>query len=157
VETGLSLSLGQDWQWQLAYTWLDAHFRDSYLTCARSGCATPDTAVAAGTDIPGTARQQLYSRLGWQRSAWSAAMEVSAVSSVTVNDTGSESAPGYALLNLEAARRWTLAGSSLRAFARLDNALDRDHAGSVIVNEGNGRYYEPGPDRSVWLGLEWRR
>lgn len=157
VETGLSLSLGQDWQWQLAYTWLQASFRDGFLTCARSGCATPDTPVAAGTRIPGTARQQFYSRLAWEPARWSAAMEVTAVSSVSVNDIGSESAPGYALLNLEAARRWTWPGSSsLRAFARIENALDRDYAGSVIVNEGNARYYEPGPERSLWLGLEWK-
>lgn len=157
VETGLSLSLGQDWQWQLAYTWLDTRFRDGFLTCARSGCATPDTPVAAGTRIPGTARQQFFSRLAWEPAQWSAAMEVTAISSVSVNDIGSESAPGYALLNLEVARRWPLAeSSSLRAFARIDNALDRDYVGSVIINEGNARYYEPGPDRSLWLGLEWK-
>lgn len=157
VETGVTLSLGQDWQWQLAYTWLKASFRDAFLTCARSGCATPDTPVAAGTRIPGTARQQVYSRLAWEPARWSAAMELSALSAVSVNDIGSESAPGYALLNLEAARRWSLpAASSLRAFARIDNALDRDYAGSVIVNEGNARYYEPGSGRSLWLGLEWK-
>ncbi|HVK51276.1 MAG TPA: TonB-dependent receptor [Pseudoxanthomonas sp.] len=157
VETGLNLSLGEDWQWQLAYTWLQAEFRDGFLTCARSGCAVPDTPVAAGARIPGTAQQQFYSRLAWQRAAWSAAAEVSALSSVSVNDIGSESAPGYALISLEAGHRWTLGDSSLRAFARVDNVLDRDYVGSVIVNEGNARYYEPGPDRSVWLGLEWKR
>ena len=44
----------------------------------------------------------------------------------------------------------------LRVFARVDNLLDRDHVGSVIVNEGNGRFYEPGSGRTWLLGLEWR-
>ncbi|GGD50362.1 TonB-dependent receptor domain-containing protein [Pseudoxanthomonas indica] len=157
IETAVNLSFGQDWQWQLAYTWLQAEFRDGFLTCARSGCATPDTPVAAGARIPGTARHQFFSRLAWQPAVWSAAAEVIAIGDVSVNDIGSESAPGYALVNLEAGRRWQWGASSLRAFARVDNALDRDYVGSVIVNEGNARYYEPGPDRSVWLGLEWRR
>ena len=29
-----------------------------------------------------------------------------------------------------------------------DNLLDRRYAGSVIVNEGNGRFYEPAPGRN---------
>jgi len=43
----------------------------------------------------------------------------------------------------------------LRVFARIDNALDRSYVGSVIVNEGNGRFYEPGPRRGFMLGAEW--
>ena len=44
---------------------------------------------------------------------------------------------------------------TLRGLLRVGNLLDRRHVGSVIVNEGNGRYYEPGPGRSLLLGLEW--
>ena len=155
-EVGANGVLGEDWQWQFAYTWLDAEFRDGFLTCARSGCATPDTPVATGTRIPGTVRQQVYGRLQWQPSAWSLAAEAVGVDAVSVNDIGSEQAPGYAVLNLEAAYRWRFDTASLRAFLRVDNALDQTYVGSVIVNEGNGRYYEPGPDRGVVLGLEWK-
>ncbi len=28
-------------------------------------------------------------------------------------------------------------------FGRIDNLFDREYVGSVIVNESNGRYYEP--------------
>ena len=42
-----------------------------------------------------------------------------------------------------------------RASLRVENVFDRSYVGSVIVNEGNGRYYEPGPSRSVQLGLRW--
>jgi iron complex outermembrane receptor protein len=38
----------------------------------------------------------------------------------------------------------------LNAFVRGDNLADRRYAGSVIVNEGNGRYFEPAPGRT-WL------
>lgn len=41
----------------------------------------------------------------------------------------------------------------LSAYARVDNLFDRRYAGSVIVNESNGRYYEPAPGRSVGVGL----
>jgi iron complex outermembrane receptor protein len=36
---------------------------------------------------------------------------------------------------------------------RVDNLLDRHYAGSVIVNEANGRFYEPGAPRSILVGL----
>jgi iron complex outermembrane receptor protein len=38
----------------------------------------------------------------------------------------------------------------LKAFVRVDNLLDRKYAGSVIVNEGNSRFFEPAPGRT-WL------
>ncbi|RBC19577.1 hypothetical protein BRN37_20680, partial [Xanthomonas oryzae pv. oryzae] len=51
--------------------------------------------------------------------------------------------------------RWTTTLGALRTFARVDNVLDRQYVGSVIVNDGNGRYYEPGPDRTYTVGLQW--
>mgnify|MGYP006968057226 CR=1 FL=1 len=43
-----------------------------------------------------------------------------------------------------------LPGGELRAFARLENVLDQAYIGSVIVNDGNGRFFEPAPGRT-WL------
>ena len=40
----------------------------------------------------------------------------------------------------------------LIAFARIDNLFDHRYVGSVIVNEGNGRYYEPAPGRNWPVG-----
>ena len=157
LETSFDTRLGEDWQVQLAYTRLLAEFRDDFLICNRTGCTVPDTRVAAGTRIPGTARDQFFGRLQWQSGGWQAAMETVAVSDVSVNDIGSESAPGYALLHLELSHRWSLGQGSLRGFARIDNALDHRYIGSVIVNEGNSRFYEPGPDRTFLVGAEWKR
>jgi iron complex outermembrane receptor protein len=44
-------------------------------------------------------------------------------------------------------------GWNLSATARIDNLLDRRYAGSVIVNEGNGRFFEAAPGRSFVLKL----
>ncbi|MNL35300.1 hypothetical protein D3C87_1573240 [compost metagenome] len=41
----------------------------------------------------------------------------------------------------------------LNAYARVDNLFNRRYAGSVIVNESNGRYYEPAAGRSGGLGV----
>lgn len=155
LELAATLPLAASWALQLAYTRLDARFRDGFLQCSGAGCTTPGTRVPAGTPIPGLARDQFGARLRWRGTDFNAAAEITALSRVGVNDSGSEQAPAYALLNLEAGRDWRLRQGLLHGFARLDNVFDRRHVGSVIVNEGNGRYYEPGAQRSLTLGLRW--
>lgn len=147
--------IGATQQLQLAYTFVDATVRDGYLTCASSGCATPTAAVASGSRLPGVPRQQLFARWQWQPAQWQFAAESVASGATVVNDLATERAPGYALVNLEASRRWSTTQGALRTFARIDNVLDRQYVGSVIVNDGNGRYYEPGPDRTYTVGLQW--
>jgi iron complex outermembrane receptor protein len=41
----------------------------------------------------------------------------------------------------------------LYLFGRIDNVTDRRYIGSVIVNEANGRYFEPAPGRRFFVGL----
>jgi iron complex outermembrane receptor protein len=36
----------------------------------------------------------------------------------------------------------------------VDNLADRRYIGTVIVNDGNGRYFEPGTDRTYMLGAK---
>jgi iron complex outermembrane receptor protein len=43
-----------------------------------------------------------------------------------------------------------------RVFAAIENLADRRYVGSVIVNEANGRYFEPGSGRTFLLGAELR-
>ena len=147
--------LAQALDLQVAWTWLQAEVRSAYLACAGSGCAVPDTLVSAGSRLPGVPRQQAFARLEWQPRDWLWAAEVTGSSDTVVNDLATERAPGYAVMNVEAARRWTLRGGDLRVFARVDNLLEQAYIGSVIVNDGNGRYYEPGPDRRGSLGVQW--
>jgi iron complex outermembrane receptor protein len=155
VELQYRQPLAEQLELQLAWTWLQAQVRSPYLACAASNCAVPDTVVAAGSRLPGVPRQQAYARLQWSPGQWQWGLEAAASSDVVVNDIATERAPGYALLNLEAGRRWTLQSGDLRAFARIDNVLDQRYIGSVIVNDGNGRFFEPGPDRRASVGLQW--
>ncbi|HEX4854449.1 TonB-dependent receptor [Arenimonas sp.] len=153
VELEVAAPLGEAMSLQLAWTGLDATMRQDYFACAGAPCTVPTQRIARGTRLAGVPRSQ--GRLRWDgwRGDWRGFAEVRGVSAVTVNDAGSDRAAGYGLLDLGVT--WS-ATPRLDAFLRLDNALDRRHAGSVITNDGNGRYFEPGAPRTLWLGLDFR-
>ncbi|HEU0154060.1 MAG TPA: TonB-dependent receptor [Arenimonas sp.] len=154
LELALNAALGEAMSLQLGFTRLDARMRQDYLACAGAPCLVPTQWVASGTRLAGVPASQ--GRLRWE--GWRGGMrgfaEVRGLSAVGVNDVGSERAPGYALLDL--GLTWA-ATPRVEAFVRLDNALDRRHVGSVITNDGNGRFYEPGAPRTLWLGLALQR
>jgi iron complex outermembrane receptor protein len=115
--------------------------------------------IAAGNRIVGTQRGNAYAELAWQpAAATELALEVRAASVTMANDSNTQAAPRYALLNLRASQRYALPERfSLELLARLDNAADRRYVGSVIVNDANGRYFEPGAPRSAFLSLRLSR
>ncbi len=148
LEASYLQPLGAQADLALAYTRIEATVRDAY--------PLPGGMVRAGARLPGVPQQQWNARLQYRPGPWQWAAELVASSDTVVNDLATESAPGYALLNLEAARRWRTTQGTLRAFARLDNVLDQRYIGSVIVNDGNQRYFEPGPDRRLSVGVQWQ-
>jgi iron complex outermembrane receptor protein len=139
----------------VAASWLDATYRDGFLTCAGIPCTAPSEAVPAGNRIAGTPRESLFAELAWQGGFWGVpALEWRASGTVAVNDRNSDFAPGHGTLALRWSKAYAL-GLGLRAewLLRVDNLGDRHHAGSVIVNDANGRFFEPGAPRSVLLAL----
>jgi len=151
LELAWRKSLPRDLQAQLAYTYLDAEYRDGFMSCNTSPCATPNQAIAAGNKIPGIAKHALFASLNWAPpQGWRAGLEARALSRVFVNDLNSDAAPGFGLLSANAGYLLKLGAWDLNAFVRVDNLFDQQVPGSVIVNEGNGRYFEPAPGRN-WL------
>jgi iron complex outermembrane receptor protein len=67
-----------------------------------------------------------------------------------VNDVNTVLAPSYALFGLSGGYGLEVASYHLNTFVRVNNLFDRDYVGSVIVNDGNGRFFEPGPGTN-WL------
>ncbi len=155
AEAGLGAQLGDDWRLQVALTWLDATFRSDFLTCPGTPCTSP-TLAPAGTRIPGVPKQDFFASLQWGHDVgWRASMKGNYVGSVPVNDINTDSAPSYFVFGIDAGYGFNLASGQLRTFFSIDNLFDRNYVGSVIVNDGNGRYFEPAPGRTYTLGVQW--
>lgn len=156
AELALDWDLAADWTAELAYARLDARFTSAFLGCS-ARCAAPDTPVASGARLPGVPAHTATLAVRWQPvQGWNAAVDASNSGSAVADDFGAARAPGYTVFGAEAGYRWSLARGALRTFLRVDNLADRDYVGSLIVNDSNGRYFEPGAGRSWLLGLEWR-
>ena len=136
---------------QLAWTWLEAEVREAY-----SALAT----VERGNRLPGVAESVLFGSLRWGgERGWNLGVEARYVDEVPVNDVNAQSAPSYHLVGLDGGYVFTLPKVRVRTFLRVDNLFDEDYVGSLIVNDGNGRFFEPGPERNVLAGVrfDWSR
>jgi iron complex outermembrane receptor protein len=150
AELSLDGQLGAGWRLRLGMTWLQARFRSGFLACAGTPCLAPDLPVPAGTHIPGVPDR--YGSLRLERGealGWRGGVELEGVGAVPVDDRNSAAAPGYLRTGVDIGYGLALGQARLHLVARLDNLFDRRVVGSVIVNEGNGRYYEPAPGRSL--------
>jgi iron complex outermembrane receptor protein len=154
LEAAWNADLRENLRAQFAYTRLDARYRDTFQTCTVTPCPAPNLTIPAGNRIPGIARDSLYGALGWvPPSGWRGGVEARALSKVWVNDANSDAAAGFATVNANVGYVARVGGVDLTGFARVDNLFGRSYAGSVIVNEGNARYFEPAPTRNWTVGL----
>jgi iron complex outermembrane receptor protein len=151
-ELGAETMVAGPFSAQLAYTYLDARYRDSFTTVA----GTPAVAVTipAQTPLPGVPKSQAYAQLRYRQPSYYAYLEGLRRSRVPVNDANSEFADTYTVLNLVAGLVQQGTGWRISEFVRLDNLTDRNYVGSVIVNDANGRFYEPSPRRSMSAGIQ---
>ncbi len=145
-----------------AYTWMRANYQDAFMTCTSAGCPTannPQVQVPANNRIPGLPKHQLFAQAAWD-TGWAGSritLEARHTGKVMVNDLNTDAAAAHTLFNLGVQFKQDRGDWTLREFVRVDNLTDRKHAGSVIVNDGNSRFFEPGPGRKFMLGLEAQR
>ena len=157
VEIGGGWQISRTVRAQLALTWLHATFEDDFLSCASTPCTAPTLRIPAGNRIPGTIAKSGFAELAWQpQAATTLALEVRGQGSMAVNDLNSDASGRVVLLGLRASQSVPLPVGRLELLARIDNLTDRRYAGTVIVNEGNGRFFEPGAPRTALLSVRWR-
>ncbi|MEY8874907.1 MAG: TonB-dependent receptor family protein [Leptothrix sp. (in: b-proteobacteria)] len=140
---------------QLAYTRLDATYLDSFTTCRNTPCQV--ATAQAGNRIAGTQPTSVYAELAWKPDpAGEVALEVRNQGRTPVNDLNDDYAAGFTVANLRYTRRIPLGPSDrIELLTRADNVTGRRYAGSVIVNEGNNRFFEPGAPRNYLGSVRW--
>ena len=138
------------WSAQVAYTYLDATFAEGFTSTVQG----TGVVVPAGNALPGVPKSQAFAQLGYRQPRYYTYLEALYRSRVPVNDVNSEYAGAYAVFNLVAGLVQQGPGWRISEYMRMDNVGDRAYVGSVIVNEGNRRFYEPSPRRSMSGGVQ---
>ena len=153
VEVAHEAQLGDTLHSVVSLTALRARFDDSFT----SGSGAAAVPVRAGNRLPGTPNRHLYAELAWSPAqAWggfTGAAEFVHTGRLYVNDANSDATSTSTVFNLRASWRQQVGGWQFSELIRIDNVANRYYAGSVIVNEGNGRFFETALPRTWTLGL----
>jgi iron complex outermembrane receptor protein len=143
---GVELGLGTEIkQLELggAYTYANYRFVDF----------TVDTSHYAGNRIPGIPRQTFQASAALRGSIVTLITEGTLADRMFVNDANSESSPGYAIFNARIVSTALWSGSGAELTLGAQNLFNTRYISSVSVNAAAGKFYEPGSQRSIYLGL----
>ena len=154
AELSVDYRFAEDLQLQVAYTYIDAIYQDSYLTCVAAPCAKPTVRVPVGSRLPGVPKNAAYTVLRWGKDlGWRASVNAQYVSGVATNDVNSVFTPSYSIFGVDGGYGVEAHNLRISTFLRINNMLNKRYVGSVIVDDGNSRYFEPGPGFSVLGGV----
>jgi iron complex outermembrane receptor protein len=142
AELGLGLERG-DLQLAGAYTYANYRFVDFIV----------GTADYAGNRIPGIPRQSLQATATVRTPLASFVTEAMTNDRMFVDDANSASAPGFAILNARIVSSALWQGSGAEVTVGAQNLFNTKYISSVSVNAAGGKFYEPGSQRSIYLGI----
>ena len=148
IELGADASLPRGFDASLAWTVLNTEVLESYTSSSGT--------VSAGSALPAVPRATMYGELRWRHvpSGFNALLEVPHRSRIAVDDVNSDYAEAYTVANLALGFAQRRGAWRLSEFLRVDNLADARYVGSVIVNDGNRRFFEPAPGRNSMIGVQ---
>ncbi len=127
-----------------AYTRVDARF-ERYAT---------ETGDFGGNRIPGLAPHRVDVRAGLERDGAFAELRGLWQTAMPVDDAGSAESPGSLVVDARVGlSRAALGPLRLDPFVAVTNVFDVRYNAAVVVNAFGGRYYEPGPGRTLEAGV----
>ncbi|MBS8241044.1 TonB-dependent receptor [Marinobacter lipolyticus] len=155
---GVELGLG----WDISYTWRVT----SALTIADyqlDEFTDEQGNDASGNRLPGLPRENWVTELEWRgQGRRFAALEWQYVGDLYAENSNQTRVSDYWLVGVRAGDSLRLADQNLSLYAGIRNLLDEDYFANVRINANADRpvdqrgYFEPGPGRTVYAGLEWQ-
>lgn len=143
IEAEASTQLTGELELRLAYTLTDARFAD-YRTAGQ---------VLDGKRVPGIAPHRAEGSVAYRKVGWYAELSGRALAGIPADDANTATSPAYTIFGARVGTQGVRVGDVVFApFAGVDNIFDRRYNTSVTINAFGGRYFEPGPGRSFFVG-----
>ncbi|PRD23512.1 UNVERIFIED_CONTAM: yncD [Trichonephila clavipes] len=131
-----------------SYAYLDATFNSNVPALGKIA------EIPKGNAIPGIAKNQAFIGLAWKPDqGFYAGLDTQYMGKIYVDDSNSDAAASYTIASIYTGYAWKYADWGFNSFARVDNLFDKNYAGSVIVNDGNSRFFEPADGRNWSAGI----
>jgi iron complex outermembrane receptor protein len=146
LEVSLDSDLGNDFKTYIAYTYLNATFKDRF---------TPSTGtpINSGNRLAGTPQNTFYGELSWKHAAsgFNTALEARYNSQIFVNDANTDAAEAYAIFSWRGGFEQRQGSLKVSEFVRVDNLTDKQYVGGVLVNSTTP--FAPAPGRNYLVGI----
>jgi iron complex outermembrane receptor protein len=143
LELSLDWQLADAWRWSMAYAYNRYHFIDYQV----------EADDFSGQRVPGIPRQNLFSELAYEHQGAYVRLGVTAQARVYANDANTQFAPGHALVSLRLGKHLHLGEQRLEPYLGIDNLLGRRYFDNLRLNAFSARYFEPGPERTLYVGV----
>lgn len=137
--------ISDTWSWEASYTQLDASYAGAVSI--------------AGNRLPGVAEINAFQRITWRPNSFGGIqvqLQQRYRSNVATNDANNEFAPSATVFDLSLSETYHQDQWLIEPWLRVDNLTDKKYVGSVVVNQGNGRSFEPAPGRIWMIGFNAR-
>ncbi len=110
-----------------------------------------------GNRLPGIPRQTMFGELAWRDAQGRfAIVDVFAADSLYTENANTTEVGGYAVWNARAGMIHAWNGWEVETFVAVNNLLDREYFSNIRINDANGRFYEPAPERNWFAGFKVR-
>jgi len=149
--TGLEFSIQSEpidgLSFVLSYTYSDFEF-DRFID---------DSNDYSGNTIPGNPEHLLFGEVSYAHpSGVFGALDFLFVDDMFANNANSAISEGYTVANLRVGLDRTVGPLILSPFIGVNNVFDEVYNSNLRINAFGGRFFEPGPDRNVYAGVELR-
>lgn len=144
VELGLSLKVVEGLRASVAYTYLNAAFKE-FLK---------DGVNLEGNEVPGLPPHQVYSELFYQHPlGFYGGFDLLYVHDFFVTDENDEKNDAYVVANLRLGYEYVWEHWLIAPFLGVQNLFDERYNSNVRINAFGGRFFEPAPELNMYGGL----
>ena len=148
VELSVDQPLGDDLKTALSFSWGDYRFND--FTDAEGNRFDDNR-------IPGIPRYQIFASLGHQTSEnLSTTLSARWAGERYADNANSAKSDSYLVVGVQGSYRIKLAASQVHLYGGIDNLFDEEYDDNLRINAASGRYFEPAPERGLYLGVSSR-
>jgi len=110
-----------------------------------------------GNTIPGTPEHLLFGEISYNHPrGWFGSFDFLFVDDQFANNANSAISDGYTLSNLRLGMDLAPGSLVVSPFIGVNNLFDESYNSNLRINAFGGRYFEPGPERNVYGGIELR-